>query len=154
MLDNYRQMVYLNDLNDDEFGVFSTDVAEVVEENYPVYTTFVAMPSVNDTVDMWVVTTIVDDIDEDAHNMRHIYPYHALVDNGILPAKLSEKEIRAFYKCFAKKVDNYFNGIEPFLYAIISNNVEPNIITTMQLQCANSLFGWTLVVDTEEIVTE
>ena len=46
------------------------------------------MQGVDDTVDMVVVSTIVDELDADAHNMRHIYPYRALVAQGVLPAGL------------------------------------------------------------------
>lgn len=71
-LRSYRQMVYLDDLSDDEFVLFTDEVAGDLEGAYPVYTTFVEMPGVTDTVDMIVVTTIVDELNADAHNMRHI----------------------------------------------------------------------------------
>ena len=70
-LRSYRQMVYLDDLSDDEFVLFTDEVAGDLEGAYPVYTTFVEMPGVTDTVDMVVVTTIVDELNADAHNMRH-----------------------------------------------------------------------------------
>ncbi len=151
MIDNYRQMVYLSDLTDTEFVLFNDDVASGVEVVYPVYTALVAMPSLNDSVDMWVVTTIVEDIDEDAHNIRHIYPYHSLVEQGILPEELDEAGRLAFYRCLAQKINNYFNSTEAFFYAVISNNIDPNIITKMQNECASDLFGWTIEVDTTMI---
>ena len=73
-LREYRDMVYLADLTEPEFVIFTDDVANDIEMVYPVYTTFIEMPGVNDTVDMFVVTTIVDELNADAHNMRHIYP--------------------------------------------------------------------------------
>lgn len=73
-LRSYRQMIYLDDLTDSEFVLFSDGVAGELENAYPVYTTFIQMPGVNDTVDMFVVTTIVKELDADAHNMRHISP--------------------------------------------------------------------------------
>ncbi|MFR9251243.1 MAG: hypothetical protein ACLVK4_15720 [Alistipes shahii] len=72
---SYRQMVYLDDLTDAEFVLFTDDVAGQLENSYPVYVEFVEMQGVDDTVDMVVVSTIVDELDADAHNMRHIYPY-------------------------------------------------------------------------------
>ena len=78
-LRSYRQMIYLDDLTDSEFVLFSDGVAGELENAYPVYTTFIQMPGVNDTVDMFVVTTIVEELDADAHNMRHIFPYDYLV---------------------------------------------------------------------------
>ena len=87
-LRSYRQMVYLDDLTDAEFVLFTDDVAGQLENSYPVYVEFVEMQGVDDTVDMVVVSTIVDELDADAHNMRHIYPYRALVAQGVLPAGL------------------------------------------------------------------
>ena len=75
-LRDYRQMTYLNDLSDDEYVVFTDGVATDLETAYPVYTTFIGMPGVNDTVDMVVVTAIVDELNADARNMRHIYHKH------------------------------------------------------------------------------
>ncbi len=151
MVDDYRTMVYLNDLSDAEFVIFSDDVAEEVELSYPTYTTLVALPSLNDSVDMWVVTTIVDDIDEDAHNIRHIYPYRTLVAQGILPSGVDHAGKKAFYNCLASKINNYFSSTEAFFYAIISNNIDPNIITKMQNECANDLFDWVVEVDEVEV---
>ena len=84
-LRSYRQMIYLDDLTDSEFVLFSDGVAGELENAYPVYTSFIQMPGVNDTVDMFVVTTIVEELDADAHNMRHIFPYDYLVGQGVLP---------------------------------------------------------------------
>ena len=78
-LRSYRQMVYLDDLNDAEFVLFSDEVAGQLENSYPVYMEFVQMQGVDDTVDMVVVSTIVDELNADARNMRHIYPYNYLV---------------------------------------------------------------------------
>ena len=82
-LRSYRQMVYLDDLNDAEFVLFSDEVAGQLENSYPVYMEFVQMQGVDDTVDMVVVSTIVDELNADARNMRHIYPYNYLVAQGV-----------------------------------------------------------------------
>lgn len=86
-LRSYRQMVYLDDLTDAEFVLFTDQVAGELEGTYPVYATFVEMPGVTDTVDMVVVTTIVDELNADARNMRHIFPYNYLVARGARPAE-------------------------------------------------------------------
>ena len=78
-LRSYRQMVYLDDLTDAEFVLFTDQVAGELEGTYPVYATFVEMPGVTDTVDMVVVTTIVDELNADARNMRHIFPSHKAI---------------------------------------------------------------------------
>ena len=51
-LRSYRQMVYLDDLNDAEFVLFSDEVAGQLENSYPVYMEFVQMQGVDDTSDM------------------------------------------------------------------------------------------------------
>lgn len=52
-------------LSDDEFVLLPTRWPVNLEGAYPVYTTFVEMPGVTDTVDMVVVTTIVDELNAD-----------------------------------------------------------------------------------------
>ena len=44
-LRTYRDMVYLTDLNDVEWELFADDVAVALENDYPVYATFIEMPS-------------------------------------------------------------------------------------------------------------
>ncbi len=78
-LREYRDMVYLNDLTDAEYLIFTDEVATDLETSYPVYAAFIELPGVEDTVDMVVVETIVDYLNADAHYMRHIYHYHSLV---------------------------------------------------------------------------
>ena len=102
-LRSYRQMVYLDDLNDAEFVLFSDEVAGQLENSYPVYMEFVQMQGVDDTVDMVVVSTIVDELNADARNMRHIYPYNYLVAQGVLPAGLDHEQQKAFYSCSTAK---------------------------------------------------
>lgn len=143
-LRDYRQMVYLDDLTDAEFVVFTDDVAETLEDNYPVYTTFVAMPGMSDTVDVVVVTTIVDELNADAHNMRHIYPYNYLVAQGVLPAGLDHDQQRSFYKCFAKKVNNSYSTMTQFFNAILADTTDMSQIRKLENQCANDLFDWTI----------
>ncbi|MBR2628232.1 MAG: hypothetical protein IKD24_00965, partial [Alistipes sp.] len=88
-LRQYRDMIYLQDLTDPEFLIFSDSVTGDIEAIYPVYTTFIEMDGAQDTVDMFVLTAIVEELDADAHNMRHIYPYRYLVSEGILPDRLT-----------------------------------------------------------------
>ncbi|MEG0807279.1 MAG: hypothetical protein RR410_02875 [Alistipes sp.] len=143
-LQNYRQMVYLDDLNDADFVYFTDQVAVALEEDFPVYETFVSMPGVVDSVDVMVVTTIVDQLDADARNMRHIYPYNYLVAQGTLPAGLNHDQLQAFYQCFAGKVNATFSNMEQFFNAILSNNAPTSQITQLENQCANELFDWTV----------
>jgi hypothetical protein len=97
-LKTYREMIYLQDLTEPEFMVFTDDVAGDIEGAYPVYASFVQLPAVDDTLDMFVVTAIVEQLNENASNMRHIYPYHTLVKQGILPDKLTHDERQELYR--------------------------------------------------------
>ena len=150
-LRQYRDMIYLQDLTDPEFIIFTDDVANDIELAYPVYTTFIEIPSVNDTVDMFVISTIVEELNEDAHNMRHLYPYRYLVSQGVLPDKLSHEQQRAFYKCFAEKVNSSYSDMNQFLNAILADTSATSQISQMQQQCASDLFNWVIEVDEVEV---
>ncbi len=151
-LRSYRQMVYLNDLTDDEFVLFSDQVGNMLEVAYPTYTTFIEMPGAADTVDMVVISTIVDALDADARNMRHIYPYNYLVAQGMLPAGLDHEQQRAFYSCFASKVNAAYLSMEQFFNAILADTTDTSQIRQMESQCANELFSWVVTeVDIMEV---
>lgn len=136
MMDDYRQMVYLNELTEPEFIVFTSRVSNDLEVDFPYYIEFIAMPELTDTIDLRVVTTIVEDLDADAANLRYLYPYHTLVAQGVLPSEMNHTERNSFYSCLAQKVDDHFSSLESFFAAVISNSLDSNIITTMQQECA------------------
>lgn len=142
LLRDYRKMAYLADLTEAEYMLFTDRVIASMEEVYPVYTTLVEMPSVNDTVQVYVVTTIVEQLTADASNMRHLYPYRDLVAENILPDGLSRAEQNAFYQCFANSVDNTYNNATQLVNAIVADTVQTSQIHQMQSACANELFGW------------
>ena len=146
LLRDYRKMVYLNNLTEAEYMLFTDQVLAAVEEDYPVYTTFIEMPAVNDTVQVYVVTTIVEQLNADASNMRHLYPYRDLVAANILPDGLSRGQQNAFYQCFANAVDNTFSNAEQLVNAIVADTVQTSQIAQMQSTCANELFGWTVEI--------
>lgn len=149
-LRSYRQMIYLDDLTDSEFVLFSDGVAGELENAYPVYTTFIQMPGVNDTVDMFVVTTIVEELDADAHNMRHIFPYDYLVGQGVLPAGLDRSQQKAFYTCLAGKVNATYSTMEQFFNAVLADTTDLSQLRRLEGQCADELFDWT-VTETDVI---
>lgn len=138
----YRKMVYLNDLTDPEFTVFSDSVTVDLEAAYPVYAEFIEMQGVDDTIDMVVVTTIVEQLKADAHNMRHIFPYNTLVAQGVLPSGLDLGQQRAFYKCLAGKVNTTFWSIDQFFQAVWADTTDMSQIRQLESQCANDLFSW------------
>lgn len=146
----YRQLPYLENLEEVEFDIFSNDVTEAIEVDYPVYTTFIEMPGRGDTVEVYVVSTIVSELQADAHNMRKIYPYRELVKEGILPRDLDRQSQRAFYECFARRVDNTFPSVAAFFNAVLADTTANSKIQQLQRQCASDLFDW--VVEVDEVV--
>lgn len=152
-LDSYRQMVYLDNLTDAEFVLFSDEVAGALENAYPVYAAFIQMPGVNDTVDMVVVTTIVEELNADAHNMRHIFPYNYLVKQGVLPSGLGHNQQKAFYTCLAGKVNATYSTMDQFFNAILADTTDLSQLRQLETQCANDLFDWVVTeIDVVETV--
>lgn len=146
----YRNMAYLDNLEDVEFDIFSTDVVDAIEVDYPVYTTFVELPSRGDTVEVYVVQTIVSELRADAHNMRKLYPYRELVAEGILPSDLDRQAQRAFYECFARRVEGSFPSVGAFYNAVVADTTSNSKIMQLQRQCASDLFDW--VVEVDEVI--
>ena len=149
----YRDMIYLDNLAEAEFISFSGDVVEAIEIDYPFYTTFVELPGRGDTVEVYVVSTIVEELKANPHNMRNIFPYPYLVEEGILPSGLSHQAQRSFYDCLAHKVKRYYPSTYAFFSAIVDSVTTPQPIIDMQMQCAMELFDWTIEVD-ETIVVD
>ena len=146
LLRDYRKIVYLNDLSEAEYMLFTDRVLASMEEAYPVYTTLIEMPAVNDTVQVYVVTTIVEQLAADASNMRHLYPYRDLVAANILPDGLTRAQQNTFYQCFANAVDNTYADVGQLVNAMIADTVQNSQISQMQMACANDMFGWTVEV--------
>lgn len=153
-LKTYREMIYLQDLTEPEFIIFTDGVAGEIEMAYPVYATFMQLPAVDDTLDMYVVTAIVEELNEDAGNMRHLYPYRTLVKQGILPDKLTHEERHAFYNCLAKKVNSYYNtAIGDFISDVLKSDTSAQTqINKFQKECAADLFDWVIEVTEVDII--
>ena len=148
----YRDMVYLDNLAEAEFDAFSGNVVEAIEIDYPVYTTFIELPGRGDTVEVYVVSTIVEGLKANPHNMRNIYPYPMLVEEGILPAGLNHQAQRAFYECFSRKVKQYYPSTLAFFNAVVGNDASQATLADMQMQCAADLFDWGVEIDETVII--
>ena len=146
-IDAYRDMVYLEDLEVVEFDDFSGDVIEAIEIDYPTYALYYELPGRGDTLDVYVVSTIVERLDTDPHNLRHIFPYSWLVAEGVLPAGLDKQAQRAFYDCLSQKVKRQYHTSRRFLYALMNDPNAGNVILQMQNDCAMELFDWGVEVD-------
>ena len=142
MLRDYRQMAFLNNLTAAEFILFRDDVATAVEGHYPVYATCVTMPGVEDTVQLVIVETVVEELQADARNMRHIFPYEQLVARKMLPAGLDHDQLHAFYNCLAGKVNSTFVTLDQFVNAVMADTVNTSTMQRLEGQCANDLFDW------------
>lgn len=153
-LHEYRDMAYLNDLTDAEYTLFADDVTNNIEADYPVYATFIRMPGADDTVQVVVVETIVDELNADMHNMRHLYPYPYLVAEGVLPAGLDHSEQRQFYNCFAARVNANYVTMEQFFNAVLADTTDKSQIRRLENQCASELFNWTVVTEVEEVIAD
>lgn len=151
-LKEYRKMVYLENLTDAEFQLFTDEVASMVESAYPVYTAFIAMPGAADTVDVVVTEVIVEQLNADPRNMRHLYPYRSLVAEGVLPAGLDYEQQHSFYRCFAGKVNATYPSLTSFVNAVVADTTSTSQIRQLESECANTLFGWVITeIDIMEV---
>ncbi len=141
-LHEYREMVYLEELTDAEFFIFSDNVTEEMEAAYPLYANILALPDMGETVDTFVTSAIVEQLDADGANMQHIYPYRNLVKEGTLPKGLTRQQRRAFYKCLARKVNNEYSTFEQFFSAVVAGTTNKGQIASMESACAKELFDW------------
>ncbi|MFI3318087.1 MAG: hypothetical protein SNH88_02745 [Rikenellaceae bacterium] len=146
-IDNYRKMVYLDDLSNLEFDLFSEALISNAELLYPSYTVMVELPSSSDTLDVWVVNGIAEQLAEDADNMRHLYPYHKLVKEGILPEGLDHASRKAFYNCLAGKIKRRYPNMLFFVNALLNEKGTAEQIKLKQQKCAADLFDWEVVVE-------
>lgn len=137
MLNDYRELSYLDDMTDAEFIIFSDDVAEVLEIDYPNYSLFMAMPAQSDSVESVLVETIVEQIEANYRNMRHLFPYQTLVDSQVLPAGMNRSQLLAYYTCVAQSVNNYFGSLQSFIYAALNSATDDNVIADMLQSCAS-----------------
>ena len=80
MLREWRKMVYLEDLTEEEFALFANNVTDLLEEEYPSYVEFIEMPMVGDSVEMVVIAAIVTEIKASPSRLRHIFTYKELID--------------------------------------------------------------------------
>ena len=135
----YREWVYLNDMTDTEYMVFTDGVVGTLEEYYPNYGVLVTYPAVEDTISQVVVTAIVTDITTDAQNMRHLFPYNHLVRQGVLPRGMTRDQQRAYYQCLADKINNGYISMRSFLWQAMQKNVDSTRVGMFQRSCAQEL---------------
>lgn len=136
MLREWREMVYLNDLTEEEFALFANNVTDLLEMEYPSYVEFVEMPMVGDSVEMVVITTIVTEIKASPDKLRHIFGYEELCEAGVLPSGMSLKHQQDFYKCLAEKVNMTFGSMQQFVWDAVYSKLDDRLIAHMMRRCA------------------
>lgn len=141
-LHEYRDMVYIDQLTDAQFLIFADNVTEEIESDYPLYTNIISLPAMSDTIDMYITTTIIEQLDADGSNIRNIYPYRELKKEGIVPSGLDRKQQRAYFKCLARKINNTYSDFEQFFYAVMADTTNKSQIVALQASCAKSLFDY------------
>ncbi len=141
-LNEYREMVYINEMTDAQFFIFGDQLMDEIEINHPNYTEIIGLPYLDDTIKAYITTTIVEQLDADGSNMRYIYPYRLLKSENRVPAGLTRQQLRTFYKCLARKIDAQYSDFQSFFYAVAADTTDKSQIAQFQLGCAKSLFDW------------
>lgn len=136
MLRDWRHLAYLNALSEQEFELFANRVTDVLERKYPSYVEFVEMPMMGDSVEMVVIATIVNEIKASPERMKNIFPYHNMVDAGVLPDGLSTQEQSDFYRCLTEKINRAYGSIQQFLWDAIYSELDDYLIAYLMSQCA------------------
>lgn len=145
MLREWREVVYLGDLTEEEFALFSNNVTDLLEQRYPSYVEFIEMPMVGDSVEMVVVAAIVTDIKASPDRLRHIFRYEELVEARILPAGMSRRQQLDFYRCFAERVNMSYGSMQEFVWDALYSKLDDVLIAQMMRRCAAPF--WDLEMD-------
>ena len=146
MLRQWRDMVYLRNMDEMEFATFATEVTDILEEQYPSYVEFIEMPMVGDSVEMVIVTTIAGELKATPERMRYIFPYGRLVDMEILPAGLPVGQQEAFYRCFTEKVNALYGSMQRFVWDAVYSRLDDAIILRLMRQCASPYWEVDMVI--------
>lgn len=139
MLRQYRDMVYLENMTDSEFGLFADGVLADLELMYPNYPAFVALPAMNDSVTTVIITTIVTDVKADPHNMRYMFPYDQLVAQGILPSGMSHHQQRQFYKCLSEQVNSSDAAMYDFALDCMQGVADTAVLNNYMRNCVSNI---------------
>ena len=136
MLREWRNAVYLNDLTEEEYALFSGRVTDILETRYPSYVEFVEMPMVGDSVEMVVVATISSELKATPERLRHIFRYDDLVELGTLPAGLTRHQQNNFYRCLAERINQTYGFMQRFVWDAIYSKLDDSLVAQMLRHCA------------------
>ena len=136
MLREWRNMIYLNELSEEEFALFAGRVADILEMRYPSYAEFVEMPMVGDSVEMVIVATITSELKATPERLRHIFSYDDLVELGTLPAGLTRHRQNEFYRCLAERVNQTYGSMQQFVWDAMYSRLDDTLLAHMLSHCA------------------
>lgn len=135
-LTEWREVAYLGAMSDAEFAAFTDQAVEMLESRYPSYLELIAMPMMGDSVEVVVVATVVSDIRSDSHNLRHLFPYRWLVQEGVLPDGLSRSEQADFYSCLAMRIELNYPSLSNFIWQAMWGTLDEQRLADMFASCA------------------
>lgn len=136
MLRDWREIVYLNNLSEEEFMLFRSQVADMLEQQHPVYEEFIEMPMMGDSVEVVLLATIVTELKASPEKMRHIFPYTFLVAEGYLPKGLDRHHQEEFYRCFADNVNRNYGSVQQFVWDAFYSRLDDLLVVAMLRSCA------------------
>ena len=136
MLREWRNVVYLNELSEEEFALFSGRVADILEMRYPSYVEFAEMPMVGDSIEMVIVAAITSELKATPERLRHILSYDDLVELGTLPAGLTRHRQNGFYRCLAERINQTYGSIQSFVWDAMYSRLDSSLTTQMLHRCA------------------
>ena len=136
MLREWREIVYLGNLTEEEFALFAGNVTDLLEYRYPPFVEFMEMPARGDSVEMVVVAAIVTDIKASPDRLRHIFSYKELVEANILPENMTTRDQKEFYRCFAEQVNMAYGSMQQFVWDALYSRLDDEIIVQIMRGCA------------------
>lgn len=114
-------------------------VVTTIEGTYPDYNQYDKLTGKTDTLDGVIVDCLGFTIGPNYENLPLLFPYDQLQQAGILPANLSEDQVKAFYSCLTGKVQELYRTPDLFTIAMFDEPGVPTELADAMQQCATSV---------------
>lgn len=112
-------------------------VVTTIEETYPDYNRFDKLTGKTDTVDAVIVDCLGFTIGPNYENLPLLFPYDQLQQAGILPAGLSNDQVKSFYGCLTGKIKELYRTPDLFTIALFDEPGVPTEVADAMQQCAS-----------------
>ena len=112
-------------------------VVTTIEETYPDYNRFDKLTGKTDTVDAVIVDCLGFTIGPNYENLPLLFPYDQLQQAGILPAGLSNDQVKSFYGCLTSKIKELYRTPDLFTIALFDEPGVPTEVADAMQQCAS-----------------